>query len=196
MVQHRYLGDVDKHEPYGIDDATDGEVFVADGNGGGDWSAVPSPIPHIHWKYVLNEDEADNYLLSTPDAWTKLTITLEERNTVSGASLSSSVMTLPAGTYYVRWFQHFWHEDSYITTRLQDTTAASTLAYGTGVTSIQTYYTGSGRLSVGEDIFTLTTSSALELQYFTSDTDNSVSFVGAVGAGFCLGTSVVIWKAA
>ena len=35
MVQHRYLTDVDKHEPYGIEDAQDGQVFVADGVGGG-----------------------------------------------------------------------------------------------------------------------------------------------------------------
>jgi hypothetical protein len=167
MVQHRYLTDVDKHEPYGIEDAQDGQVFVADGVGGGAWEDVNSSIPGIIIQDQIAWD--GDASATTEDAWSTRSLSTEVRNAITGASLASSVITLPAGTYYVEWWARF-RDWGLVRTRLRDTTAGSTLAWGTTERiDVEDEYSLGERDSKGVAYFTLSTTSNLEIQYYLSD---------------------------
>lgn len=43
MVQHKDLTGAELHEPKGVETASSGEVYVADGSGSGSWQAIPVP---------------------------------------------------------------------------------------------------------------------------------------------------------
>lgn len=193
MVQHRYLGDVDKHEPQGIDTAAAGEIYKADGAGSGSWGNAASAIP------VVIVQEAEAYSAdgntATSGSWGTYEIGTETKNDLTGASLSSNVLTLPAGTYYVEWWCRFSNVDD-CRSRLRDTTAGSTLAWGS------TGHSPTGDLeftSRGLAYFTLTVSSGIELQYRV-ETSNDDGLGGDFN--FNSGDSavdptaqIVVWKA-
>jgi FlaG/FlaF family flagellin (archaellin) len=43
-MQHRDIPDGQRHEPKGISTASEGDVYVANGNGSGEWKAMDAPI--------------------------------------------------------------------------------------------------------------------------------------------------------
>ena len=66
---------------------------------------------------------------SVAATWTKLPINTEVKNDISGASLASNVVTLPAGTYSVRGLGSFFSTDK-SKIRLRDTTNSTDLIVG------------------------------------------------------------------
>lgn len=114
------------------------------------------------------------------DAWTKSTLNTTHYNSITGASISSDVITLPAGTYYVRGWKSFFTADR-IKLRVRNTTDSSTAVVGGSDYNV----TGSQNNSPIEGVFTIAASKNLELQYYvaaagTPDTTYSLG-VGDLG---------------
>jgi len=122
--------------------------------------------------------------------WLTRTLNTAVRNAVSGASLASNQITLPAGTYYVEWSAPgnavFKHQ-----TKLKNVTDGTDIAFGTS----EYAQTGVQTRSFGEARFTITSSKAFEIQHAAS--------VGEVTDGFGAASSfgnievysdVKIWK--
>lgn len=91
-IPHSTLTGTDLHEPKGAASATINKVYVSDGAGSGAWTATGSLAPFFHAVEV-----AASFNLSGTTA-RKLSSVLT--NEISGASLGSNQVTLPAGTYY------------------------------------------------------------------------------------------------
>jgi len=59
-IQHRDLKDPQLHEPKGVETANDGEVYVADGVGGGSWIDVSLVNPHNKIAYASKSQNSEN----------------------------------------------------------------------------------------------------------------------------------------
>lgn len=98
---------------------------------------------------------------STGNTWTKRTLNTTKKNGISGASVSNSAMTLPAGEYVAHCHSMF-HDSNLCTLRLRDTTNNVTL--GSGRANCNT-----SSLSVSFSCtFSLSGTSNIELQYYVS----------------------------
>jgi hypothetical protein len=121
----------------------------------------------------------------TSGAWQTRTLNTAASNTISGASLSSNQLTLPAGTYEISATAPYNKGNGTSVTlhkmRLYDTTGASTLIEGSSHESPLDAMTQHAHL-VGR--FTLSTSSAIELQHYCS-------FTGTFGEATSIGTKEV-----
>ena len=96
------------------------------------------------------------------NAWNKLPLNTIKTNEVS-ASMSSSVIVLQAGDYWIEGHQHF-QNTGYPQMRLRNTTDSSSLATG------MNHYAESGGSIVGflSGRFTVGASKNLEVQYYTT----------------------------
>jgi hypothetical protein len=108
----------------------------------------------------------------TTGAWRTRTLNTSMINNVAGASLASSQLTLPAGTYAAEAFAAVGVNVGVHQTRLQDITGAATLLTGL---VLRAPTAGSAASGIGPSSlageFTLTTSSAIELQHQCSVTE-------------------------
>jgi hypothetical protein len=145
-------------------------------NGAGAWSGTSAP-------YVKVSDVKANTVgggTAVASTWTARDINTEDNDANSIASLSSNRVTLPAGTYEVIATAPFY--TTYFTKmRLQNITAGTTLIIGTGVYLHNTYLGSSVLPLVGR--FTLASTSALELQYFTSNGAATVGLGVPISSG-------------
>lgn len=102
-VAHKDLTGSDLHEPKGIGTATNGQVYIANGSGSGSWTTI-NAVDNFSTKYLIASDvksagtNGGSYSSGAPVTRTLNTIT----NNISGASLSSNTISLPAGTYYIQ----------------------------------------------------------------------------------------------
>ena len=99
---------------------------------------------------------------STSGSFAKRTLNTTVVNNIGGCSIATSVVTLAtAGTYYLRGSTPA-YQCNMLQSRIQNTTAATTVATG------QNCYSGSGdsvhATSIVEGILTITTSTNIELQ--------------------------------
>ena len=111
--------------------------------------------------------ETENTDMGSANTWQTRTLNTTRRNTITGASLASNVITLPAGTYRARAIAPAYRV-SYNKCRLRDTTNSVTLAVGTperahnggsdGFISVHSLIDG--------DWFTLTGEADIELQHW------------------------------
>src|SRR5690242_14620433 len=101
MTQHRFLTDPDLHEPIGISEADEDQVYVSDGAGSGSWQDLLDGAPGAVYRHLVADDAAGGTF--TSGAWRTRTLNEELRNTL-GASLASNQITLPAGSYYAEWW--------------------------------------------------------------------------------------------
>jgi hypothetical protein len=117
---------------------------------------------------IFNETQANgtNGGATVANAWTKRTLNTTNVNNIAGASIATSVITLPAGTFKVNASAPFYAGSGPLDgskLRLQNTTAATTEIIG------QSMYLGlvaqTASITLG-GVFTLATSSNLELQYY------------------------------
>ena len=102
---------------------------------------------------------------ATAGSWLKATINTVKTNEITSATLSSDVISLPAGTYYAQ-CNSFWTNCGYPQTRLRDTTNSATLIVGTnnyseGYASVNSFTDGR---------FTLSGTANVELQYWVTTT--------------------------
>ena len=128
---------------------------------------------------------------ATSGSWQTGTINTVKTNEIASATLSSDVISLPAGTYYAQ-CNSFWTNVGQSQTRLRDTTNSVTLIVGTnnyteGYASINSFTDGR---------FTLSGTANVELQYYVTTT------YANTGQGFAAPSSgevnrwknIQIWK--
>lgn len=114
--------------------------------------------------------------------WQKLTLNTEIWNTITGASVATSQVTLPAGTYEC-YASCNGFQCNAMRLRLRDTTGSADLLYGVNGRAQAT--DNSVAVTTMRGRFTLTVESVLELQLYTSTAK------ATTGLGFALTTGEV-----
>lgn len=113
QTQHRDLTGASLHEPKGVASAAANRVYVADGLGSGSWSQITSSTVDSGTLSALNpfsnqfmhvqEVQATTVAGSAAStgSWETRVINTTQINLISGASLGTNRITLPAGTYLI-----------------------------------------------------------------------------------------------
>jgi hypothetical protein len=114
---------------------------------------------------------------ATSGSWELRTLNTVGLNNITGASLASNQITLPAGTYFIDAIAPTFNTGSH-KARLYDTTAAAAIFYGTTESSAG----GNSSSSTIRGQFTLSVQSVLEIQHRVTTT-NAGDGYGA-NAGF------------
>ena len=112
---------------------------------------------------IFNETQASgtNGGTATSGSWFKRTLNTTVQNGITGCSIASSVITLPAGTYSVLALAPNYKTDK-SQFRLQNTTDATTIIYGTS--NIAAAGANTGMTGTVQAYFTLAASKDIELQ--------------------------------
>ena len=200
-ISHKTLTSTQIHEPKGADTAAVDKVYVADGAGSGAWAkldadsltgtgnAFGAQLFHIRDQ----KSSADGGTFTSGSAQTR-TLNTSVTNEISGASLASNQVTLPAGTYFidgsapalsVNNHQTYWYNVTDASTTLNGTVEQSTSAGA---------YAQTRSLIRGR--FTIAAQKVFELRHWCTTTQATYGF----GEGSAWGTSVYsdicIWKIA
>lgn len=130
---------------------------------------------------------------ATSGAWRTRTLNTSKVNTISGASLASNQITLPAGTYYLEASAPAVVSDSH-QARLYNVTDSVELVLGTSEFNVNTDASQTTSLVVGQ--FTLTAAKVLELQHQVQTTRASNGFGVAHTFGVNVYADVRIWRTA
>lgn len=138
------------------------------------WNGTVWVIPNIPEIAVFQEQQASgtNGGNLNAGAWTKRTLNTTVTNGITGCSISSSVITLTAGTYKISSGVPAYNTNGF-GTRLRNTTAGTTIVRGTALLADDRYQTNIYAQLQG--IFTLTGSTTIELQYYASNNYNANS---------------------
>jgi hypothetical protein len=118
----------------------------------------------------------------TADTWTTRDLNTEVVNTITGASLATNVITLAAGTYRVLASAPAYHTDEHLI-RLQNTTDASTTAYGTNAFASDTTGGESQTRSFIDFVFTIAAEKDFEVQHIVNTTDGNTNALGRQNPG-------------
>jgi len=141
----------------------------------------------------VRDEKAQNTVSGTftSGAWRTRVLNTSKTNTITGASLASNQITLPAGTYWVHATAPAFNTGRHLA-KLYNTTGAADVLLGTSAYS-GTFQSGQSVLS-GQ--FTLTATSVLELQHRCETTHATQGF--GVESNFATEaySDVVIWKTA
>ena len=131
---------------------------------------------------IFNETQASGTQggTFTSGSYTKRVLNTTVVNNITGCSISSSVVTLPAGTFYIRGIAPAYRVDEN-KARLQNTTAATTIQLGTNQRSSNGDATNCN--AVVETVVTLTVSSTIELQHRCQTTFATQGLGAACGFG-------------
>ena len=113
---------------------------------------------------IFNETQAANTAggTFTSGSYVKRVLNTTVVNNITGCSIASSVITLPAGTFQISASAPAFRVEQH-KTRLQNTTAATTIQIGSSEYTLQT--TEVSTTSVLNAQFTLSVSSTIELQH-------------------------------
>jgi hypothetical protein len=146
------------------------------------WSGTAWVLPNKTQVAIFQEQKANgsNVGNASTGAWTKRTLDTTVTNGITGCSISSSVISLPAGSYTIQSEAPFYNTGM-TTTRLRDTTNGVTLVTGTACLADDRYQTQVNLLLRG--YFTLTGTTNIELQYYASSNYNANSLGVAMTNG-------------
>lgn len=145
--------------------------------------------------YVREEQSSGtNAGTFTSGAWRTRVLNTSKVNTISGASLASNQITLPAGTYWIEASAPAYQTNGHLL-KLYNTTTAADVIIGTGGFSPNGVTTSDTRaFVVGQ--FVLTSASVLELQHRCTTTSTTLGLGIAVSHGTEVYADVVIWRTA
>ena len=131
---------------------------------------------------IFNETQASgtNGGSSTTGSYVKRVLNTTVVNNITGCSIASSVITLPAGTFKVEASSPAFRLNSH-KIRLQNTTAATTVQIGS--TAFVDSASSTTTRSELQAYFTLATSSTLEIQHRVESTKADNGFGAANGFG-------------
>lgn len=132
-----------------------------------------TPAPDI----ILQEHQPQNTAggTFTAGAWQTRALNTAVRNVIAGASLSSGVLTLPAGTYCAEWSAPAVNVTGHVT-RLFNVTDSLAVANSASVTD---YIVGGANVtgrSVGKVVFTISASKGIRLEHFCLSTQTTNGF--------------------
>ena len=126
-------------------------------------------VPHIlHYEHQESAGTAGG--TATSGSWQTHELNTEVEDTGGHGSLSSDVITLDAGTYEAEFWAVF-YRTSGAQVRLRDTTNSATLGLGSKVHAFSSDLTTAE--SRGKELFTLSASTDIELQYRVESTRSS-----------------------
>lgn len=153
--------------------------------------------------YYLEDRKSDGTTGGTPSGavWNKRDLNTEVVATISGASVASSVITLPAGTYWVEWVCPAYSGEPELDhqSRLRNTTDGSTAVLGSTGGRIKGDSTTNVYVfdrSIGAGAFTIAGEKDFELQhYFSTNGTDGFGFQTTTGAGEVY-SSIKIWRTA
>jgi hypothetical protein len=209
-IPHSSLTGADLHESKGVSSAPANTIFVADGVGSGSFAKLPAAAisglanPFGASLLHVREEQAQgsgSVVPNTINTWLTTPLGTVRTAEISGASLTSSQITLPAGTYFIDasipWFLGVAATQvGLFKARLYNFTAASSIVEGQSVT-VKGGLTGDMYVA-GQTVvrgrFTLAGASALILQQI-----KNVPYIPgypAVGQGNEVYADVLIWKTA
>jgi hypothetical protein len=144
---------------------------------------VPSSLSSAIGQIAVFEDQKPSGTdggTFTSGAWQTRTLNTSVINNITGVSLATNQITLPAGTYQVSGYAVA-HDVNQNQTRIQDTTGAATLI--TGLTTNTTGSSDEGTLSPFQGVFTLSVESDIEVQHRCFSTQATNGFGDAAGFG-------------
>jgi hypothetical protein len=196
-VAHKNLTGVDLHEPKGVAAAAANKVYVSDGAGSGAWTATSTFNPFSNALLHVRDEKPSGTSggTFTSGSYQTRTLNTTKTNEISGASLASNQITLPAGTY--------WCEASAMASlvnthkaKLYNVTDASDILIGTsGYNSQTAAYAYDRSFVTGR--FTLAASKVIELRHRCSVTRATDGFGVAVSFGDVeVYAEAMIWKIA
>lgn len=108
-VEHSTLTGSDLHEPKGVAAASANRVYVANGAGSGTWTTIGTAVLDAAAKAFqaqllhVQDQKANNTSggTGTASTWLARDLNTTLTNEISGASVSSNQISLPAGTYWL-----------------------------------------------------------------------------------------------
>lgn len=157
-----------------IADASIGSEHITDS------SVTPSKIDRQILLVEYNRSSNTAAGGSTSGSWQDRTIDTEVVNTITGASLSSNQITLPAGTYEVTgWCTSF--RTGATGSRLRD--SGDTTTYAIASSAYGDTSDGDNILNHFENYFTLGSSTTLDLQTYSNSTQGTDGFGRAANTG-------------
>jgi hypothetical protein len=124
----------------------------------------------------------------TNSTWTKVPLATTVVNNITGVSIASSVISVPAGTYSCSFFAGALSPSSphpvYVKTRIRDTTTPATLCVGaSSISSDSADNQVVSTSSSGDSIFTITSTTSIELQVYASIAAGSLIMGAATTSG-------------
>lgn len=130
---------------------------------------------------IFNETQASGTNGGTPvgSTWTKRTLNTTQVNNIASCTLTSSVVSLPAGTYLFYAKCPSYNQGA--RGRIQNTTAGTTLVLG--LNQFVGYTTQSTAPNDVQGIATLSATSNIELQYYSTLTSANVGLGNAQSYG-------------
>lgn len=208
MVTHASLTGSDLHEPKGIDSANSGEVYIADGSGSGDWSALSDINPFAnnfaHYREQRTAGTSSTLSISS-GTWGTVPLNTEVTDEI-GLTLSSSTLLLTSGTYHAKAIVpiRFSSDARGFKGRLYSITDGSSLVVGPVTRSLEISVSvptiGSGNIDLEdfakvflEGRFTIAASKTVSLQVYSSGgTGLTMSSVG--GSEVEVYGELYLWK--
>ena len=144
-------------------DFTAGAVLLA--------SELNSVLDNFQDIAIFNETQANNTAggTFTSGAWSKRTLNTTVVNNITGCSISSSVITLPAGTYYLRADCPAHYVNSH-KAKLRNTSDNTDTQIGVNCYSGQTTGSSVATNAVVEAYFTIAASKNFEIQHYCQTT--------------------------
>lgn len=200
MPLHKDLADAHLHEPKGIAGASANRVYVSNGSGSGAWSQVTTSLMSqtanafganlFHVQKRISP--GGTYQSASASTWNVRQLDTSVTNEITSASLSSNRITLPAGTYWLEADALAWSSCGVNWLRVYNITGSAALLVGLhqNVFSSSTVPAATVR-----GRFTLSVSSALELQHFTVSASAGGTFTD-IGAGVSVVADVAVWRIA
>jgi hypothetical protein len=203
-VAHKNLTGTDLHEVKGASSAAVGEVPVSDGAGGAPFAKLthtslettgnPFGAQFFH-AYETQSSGVASTTSGATGSFLTTTLNTTATNEITGASLASNTITLPAGTYYIEAIVPWQATSTSVVQRFQarlfNLTSVATLIYGNACL----FFGASNNatlMSMLRGRFTLASLSVLSLQHYKT--------AGIVGSAASVGSemysSVQIWKVA
>lgn len=201
-VEHSALTGASLHEPKGADAAAANRVYVSDGVGSGSWTTVSldvladtakafeAELLHVIDQKTANSDGGT----FTSGAWRTRTLNTTRTNEITGASLASNQITLPAGTYFIQASAPAFAVNSH-KARLQNITDGTTTLVGTSEWAQNS--TGAS-CSFVNGRFTIAAEKDFELQHRCLTSVNTTGFGVAadLDSHVEVYSDVMIWKVA
>lgn len=201
-VAHSTLTGANLHEPKGVAAATVDKVYVSDGAGSGAWQKItasqltgtgnPFGGNLFHIQHKVASGGGDGSPLSA-NTWTQRNINTVVTNEISGASLTTSTINLPAGTFWIDWRTPYVWGDAvdYFQTRLYNATSGTVITVGNGSIANSTSDPRQTIWSSGRQRFTLSVPSGLWIQHISLRAFSSGS---AASNGDNIYTDVTVFK--
>ena len=174
--------------------AADGEVFQADGLGGGSWGGGGGG--GFYDAYVCVRDKKTQDTDSgtfTMGAWRTRDINEEQADTADICSIASNQITLPAGTYRCHISAPAYAIKRH-QMRLFNVTDSSVVLVGVSSYAHSAYHVSHNALLVGR--FTLAAQKTLEVQHQSQETCDTYGFGAAAGFTDEIYTVVEFWREA